>query len=67
MQVLLMLWPLTSAVFNLGLCEEVADPVGGNGEGDSCCHFKSVDAYHLTILKNKDNMFTTCRNPVENL
>lgn len=46
-----MLWALTFAVFGLWLCEEAADSVWGYGEGDARCHFQSVDAYHVAILK----------------
>lgn len=48
-----MLWPLTFAVSGLRLCEEAADPVWGYGEGNPRCHFKSVDAYDLAILKKR--------------
>lgn len=55
-------WPLTFAVFGLWLLEKAADSVWRYSEGDPCCHFQSVDAYHLTILKIKKYTHATTKS-----
>ena len=50
-------------MFAVGLIEEAADSVWGNGEGDPRRHFQGVDADHLAILTHTHTVF----NPFEKL